>query len=347
MDDPNKIRMTSLAYCAGCAAKVERDVLGQVLRRIPHLEHPDVLGGYQTADDAGVYRISDDLALVQTVDFFPPIVDDPFTYGAIAAANSLSDIYAMGAKPLSALNILGFPRKKLSVEVVEIILRGAVEKAREADCPIIGGHSIDSPEPFFGLSVTGAVHPGRFITNGGGRPGDSLVLTKPIGTGILTTASKAGLISDELNGLAIEVMNTLNRAASEAMLAAGAHACTDVTGFGLLGHLHEMCRASGLGAEIIAADVPLIDPSVTQLAAEGITTQLSNFYQAAEFADYDSALPEELRIVLCDPQTSGGLLVAISQNKVGILLDALSDYKLQAAVIGNLVDDPQTRIKVK
>ncbi|MFA6451261.1 MAG: selenide, water dikinase SelD, partial [bacterium] len=186
------------------------------------MEDPNVLHGYRTADDAGVYRLSADLALVQTVDFFPPVVDDPFAYGSIAAANSLSDIYAMGAKPVSALNVLGFPRKKMSNEDVEEILRGASKKTLEANCPIIGGHTIEAPEPFFGLCVTGAVHPERFITNGGGRAGDVLVLTKPLGTGVITTAAKAGLVTKEVLERATEVMNTLNRSASEAMLRAGA-----------------------------------------------------------------------------------------------------------------------------
>jgi selenide, water dikinase len=347
MNSRDKINMTTLAGCAGCAAKAARNDLAQVLRRLPAIDNPNVLQGYKTADDAGVYRISDDIALVQTVDFFPPIVDDPFMFGSIAAANSISDIYAMGAKPVSALNILGFPRKKLTNDDIEDILRGAAEKANEAGCPIIGGHTIEAPEPFFGLSVTGIVHPERFITNGGGRAGDLLVLTKPIGTGVITTAVKADLVPAEILKRAMDIMNTLNRSASEAMLIAGAHACTDVTGFGLLGHLNEMCIAAGLGAELHAAEVPLIAPVVLELIEQGITTKLTNFKQSEMFTVYSGGISEELRIALCDPQTSGGLLVAIPPENVGIFMGEMKNYELPVAVIGSLVADAEMKIKIK
>jgi len=221
-----------------------------VLRQLPPSTDPNLLIGTNTADDAGVYRISADLALVQTVDFFTPVVDDPYWFGAIAATNALSDIYAMGGTPLTALNIAAFPIGTLSLDILAEILRGGADKVREAGATIVGGHTVDDPEPKYGLAVTGLIHPDRILTNAGALPGDALVLTKPLGSGIATTAIKRGMASDELRDSAIALMATLNRAAAEAMLEVGAHAATDVTGFGLLGHLGEMAAGSGLAGTI-------------------------------------------------------------------------------------------------
>ncbi|HPN93387.1 MAG TPA: selenide, water dikinase SelD [bacterium] len=325
---------------------MDREDLAQVLRRLPHLDNPNILQGYLTADDAGVYRLDDSTALVQTVDFFPPVVDDPYYYGAVAAANSLSDVYAMGARPVVAMNVLGFPRKKLDNLTVEKILLGAVEKSREADCPIVGGHTIDAPEPFFGLSVTGLVNPAKFIGNNGGKAGNLLVLTKPIGTGALTTAAKAELIGEELLRETIRTMATLNKQASKAMASAGASACTDVTGFGLLGHLHEMCSASGVGARINAFSVPLIDPAVIEFISQGITTKLTNFEGSKKYAVYEDGVDENMRIALCDPQTSGGLLIALPPDALGVFEAEMAGYDLRTAVIGSLIESGEAAIKV-
>lgn len=347
MNDRERIRLTSLAGCGGCAAKTGQDDLAQVLRRLPRIDDPNILMGYRTSDDAGVYRLSDELALVQTVDFFPPIVDDPFHYGSIAAANALSDVYAMGGRPLTALNVLGYPGKKMSDEVVGMILAGAAEKAREAGCPVLGGHTIESTEPFFGLCVTGVVHPEKFISNSGGRPGDALILTKPIGTGIIVTAAKADMVPEKVLDGAIMIMETLNRVASEAMVKAGASACTDITGFGLIGHLREVCEGSGVGAELSFSKVPVIDPIVFELAAMGIATKLANYYSSGKFTDYDGGVSETQRIILCDPQTSGGLLVALDPDKLDLFRKELGEYNLPVSEIGRLTADPQYKIFVR
>ncbi len=341
-----KMKLTTLAACAGCSAKADQNDLADVLRSLPLFDSADVLQGFATADDAGVFRLNDELAIVQTVDFFPPIVDDAYDYGAIAAANSLSDIYAMGARPASALSVLGYPAKKMPRDVVAEILRGAFETARSAECPVIGGHTINAPEPFFGLAVTGTVHPDKFIKNGGGKAGDLLVLTKPIGTGIATTAARAGLASVELMAAAVGTMKKLNKEASEAMSAAGVSACTDVTGFGLLGHLHEICLASGVGALVRYRDVPLIGGEILGLVAEGMATKLTNYYNAAGYAVFADEIGENERIVLCDPQTSGGLLMAMSPDAARVFMEEFARKGGSAALIGEIADDPEMRIKV-
>jgi len=296
-------------------------VLAQVLAGLPPIDDPNVLVGTATADDAGVYRLNDEIALVQTVDFFTPIVDDPKTFGRIAAANALSDVYAMGGKPLCALAIAGFPADG-DMSVLADILAGGVEKAREADISVIGGHTVKDPEPKYGLAVTGIVHADKILRNSTARPDDALILTKPLGTGILTTARREDQIGDTDLAGAIASMETLNRAASEAMVAlnesAGAgekpvHAATDITGFGLCGHLIEVARGSGLGFDLRAADVPFFD-GVIELAARdivpgGTRSNLSAALSAGvAFADYISV---PTRMALCDAQTSGGLLIAV------------------------------------
>ncbi len=310
--------------------------LAYVLRHLPHYQDPNLLAGDNPADDAAVYKLRDDLALVQSVDFFTPIVDDPYTYGQIAAANSLSDIYAMGGTPVNALNIVGFP-VKLPLEILAEILRGGAEKAAEAGVPIVGGHTVDDTEPKYGLAVTGTVHPDHFLTARGGRPGDLLVLTKPIGTGVIATALKAGAADDEDVAEAVRWMTTLNRDAGSAMLDAGVHASTDITGFGLLGHLVEMGRASGVAATVDAGAVPLLPGSLGAADAgfipNGSRTNLAYIEPDVTFTN----VGESLRALLVDPQTSGGLLVALPpENLAGFATHA--GASMLAAVIGTLIE---------
>src|ERR671932_1559191 len=254
------VKLTALSHGAGCACKLSPAELHPLLAELPAPEDPNVLVGSDTADDAAAYRVSDDLAILTTVDFFTPIVDDPYDFGRIAAANALSDVYAMGGEPLTALNLVAFPLERLGGDVLRQILRGGGDVVRVAGALLIGGHSIDDPEPKYGLAVTGTVHPAEVLTNAGGRAGDALVLTKPLGVGAITTALKRGVSgAANLLVLAVEVMTTLNAPAARAARAAGAHGLTDVTGFGLLGHLREMAAASGVAAEVDAGAVPAID----------------------------------------------------------------------------------------
>jgi selenide,water dikinase len=285
--------------------------LDHVLKDIPRPTNENVLVGYDTSDDAGVYRLTPECALVQTVDFFTPIVDDPFTYGAIAAANSLSDVYAMGGRPLTALSIVCYPGKG-DLEVLKQILRGGAAKMAEAGCPIVGGHSVSDDEVKFGYSVTGLIHPERVWTNAGARPGDTLVCTKRIGTGVIGTALKRGLAGEAEVQASVDSMLTLNRAAAESLAGLAVHACTDVTGFGLLGHAREMAIGSGVTLEIEAARVPLLAGALEYARAGAIPGGLKN---NREFASCDAAaagaIPTELDNLLYDPQTSGGLLIAL------------------------------------
>jgi selenide,water dikinase len=312
--------------------------LRPLLEGLPRRDDPNVLVGFETADDAGVYRLSDELALVQTVDFFTPIVDDPFDFGRIAATNALSDIYAMGATPVSALNLVAYSLEELGPQPLTEILRGGATVAVEADVAILGGHSIDDPEPKYGLSVTGVVHPDELLTNATARAGDVLVLTKPLGAGAVSTALKRGL--DAPLKAAIDVMTTLNREASQAAKRAGATALTDVTGFGLLGHLHELAEASGLAAEVDARAVPAIE-GVPELlederAIAGGTRR--NRAHAETFTTFAQSVPEASRWLLSDAMTSGGLLAAVP---------AETAPALPGAVIGRLrADGPAGTITV-
>ncbi|MEJ7892907.1 MAG: selenide, water dikinase SelD [Solirubrobacteraceae bacterium] len=311
--------LTSLSHGAGCGCKIGAAQLGPIVAKLPVPTDPRVLASAATADDAGVIRLTPDLALVHTADFFTPIVDDPYAFGRIAATNALSDVYAMGAEPVSALNLVAYPLETLGAEVLTEILRGGADACAAAGCSVVGGHSIDDPEPKFGLSVTGTVHPDDLLTNAGGRAGDALVLTKPLGAGTVATAIKRGLADDALVARAIEVMTTLNAGGLAAARAAGAHALTDVTGFGLLGHLHELAAASGLAAEIDASAVPAIDGVLALLEAEtalaGGTKR--NREHAETFTRFDDDVPEALRWLVCDAMTSGGLLAAVPSEMSG------------------------------
>ena len=298
-----------------------------------------MLVGTDTADDAGVYRLSDSLALVQTVDFFTPVVDDPYSYGLISAANSLSDVYAMGGRPISALNIAGFPVNKLPLDVLAQILSGGADKAREAGVPIIGGHTVDDPEPKYGLSVLGVVDPTEMVTTAGAQPGDKLVLTKPLGIGIITTAIKVDRAPADLIDRAVQSMATLNKAASEAMLAVGVHACTDITGFGLLGHLYEMVAASGVRARVSMAAVPVFEEAYEYVDAAIVPGgTYANQAYLDKFVAYDPGLSNDQQLILCDAQTSGGLLMAVAPDRLQQLLDELASRGVKtASVIGEIV----------
>ncbi len=333
------VALTSLSHGAGCGCKLPAASIGPLLAGLPSNDDPNVLVSFDTSDDAGAYRLRDDLALVQTVDFFTPIVDDPFDFGRIAAANALSDIYAMAASPVSALNLVAFSLEQLGAEVLVEILRGGATVAAEAGCAIVGGHSIDDAEPKYGLAVTGVVHPDRLLTNRSGRAGDELVLTKPLGAGAVSTAIKRGLEAplDE----AVAVMTKLNREASEAAVRAGASALTDVTGFGLLGHLHEMAEASGLSAEVKAELVPAID-GVLELLADPDERAVAggtrrNRAHAEQFATFSAEVPEARRWLVCDAMTSGGLLAAVPDSGAP---------GIPGAVIGRLLEGPPGQIRV-
>ncbi|GMV06815.1 MAG: selenide, water dikinase [Gemmatimonadota bacterium] len=311
--------------------------LTQVLRHLVPVDDPDALVDASTGDDAAVYRLAPDRALVVTADFFTPIVDDPFDFGRIAAANALSDIYAMGARPLFALNLVGFPRKLLGEGLLEEILRGGGEACREAGVPVLGGHSIDDPEPKFGMVAVGDAHPDRLMTNAGARPGDALVLTKALGTGVVTTAIKAGTAPEAVVRAAVDSMATLNRAASEAARAAGVVAGTDVTGFGFLGHLRNLLRASGAAAEVRWPDVPLL-PGAAELAAAGHLPGGSqrNLADTADDVTWHGDVPDTVRLLLADAQTSGGLLLCVAPGRLDGLMAALGPGV--AAVVGRVVE---------
>jgi len=307
------IKLTALSHGAGCACKLPAAELQALLGRLPPSANARVLVGNDTADDAAVYEVSDELAIVSTADFFTPIVDDAYDFGRIAAANALSDVYAMGGRPLMAINLVAWSLEELGGELLGEVLRGGAEAAERAGVPITGGHSIDDREPKYGLAVTGTVHPERVVRNSTARAGHELFLTKPVGGGVASTAMKRGSAPEQVSRAAIETMTTLNREAAEQALSAGASAMTDVTGFGLLGHLRELTSASGVAAEVDAAAVPAIDGVLDLLrGAEppiaGGTRR--NRAWIEEVARFEGTVPEERRWLLCDAMTSGGLLVA-------------------------------------
>ena len=347
MTDP--IRLTQLAKRAGCAAKQPPGYLFPLLQTLPPIIDPNVLVGTATADDAAVYKLSDEMALVLTTDFFTPIVDSPYDFGAVAAANALSDVYAMGGKPLTALSIVGFPDALLPPEVLADILRGAADKAAEAGIAIVGGHTIKTEEPIFGLAVVGTVAPDRVLANDKAQPGDVLILTKPLGLGIITTAAKNG--EDRLGAIttAIRIMSTLNRASSEAITrVGGAHALTDVTGFGLLGHLRNMVTASAVCARIYLDRVPILPPA-REYVQEGIAPggTHANHRFLADYVTYAADLSKEDQLLLCDAQTSGGLLAAVAPDRAEAMIAALrAAGASEAAVIGSIEALPPGRIVV-
>jgi selenide, water dikinase len=340
------VRLTQVAKRAGCAAKHPPGYLFPLLKNLPKVTDPAVLIGNATADDAAVYRLSADTALVLTTDFFTPVVDDPYDFGSVAAANALSDVYAMGGRPITALNIVGFPDDSLGGDVLAKILEGGAHKAKEAGIDIVGGHTIKTDEPIYGLSVTGLVHPDRVISNAGARAGDVLLLTKPLGVGIVTTAAKQGKDSREAIGEAIRLMSALNRVSCEAMIEVGVHAATDVTGFGLLGHLRNMTLASGVSAEVSFASLPIISAAriyVEQGIVPGGTH--ANHRYMTEYVEFGVGLHEQL--LVCDAQTSGGLLIAVSPDKADLLeRELVRRGAPSAARIGRLVAGTPGRASV-
>jgi selenide,water dikinase len=317
-----------------------------VLRQLPKFEDENLLSAAIPFADAGVYRLDGERALVQSVDFFTPIVDDPRSYGRIAAANALSDIYAMGGRPLTALSLVGFPAC-LDRSILVEILRGGVEKVKEAGAVIVGGHTVDDEEPKVGLAVTGLVDPRRLVSTIGARPGDALVLTKPLGTGILATALKGEVLAESDIREAIVGMETLNRAACEAMLAVGVHACTDITGFSLLGHALELAEASGVLVEIETAALPVY-PQAREMAALGLIPagSYSNRDHYLPRVLEGQRLPTEVLDLLADPQTSGGLLMAVASERLEALLFGLSERGANGWVIGRVVEGPAGRLRV-
>ena len=331
------VKLTKLSRCAGCGAKVGAGVLARLLEGLQVHRDPNLLVGFDRSDDASVYRLSDELALVQTVDFFPPIADDPYLFGQIAAANALSDVYAMGGEPKLALNLMCVPRD-MPDEAVHRMLRGGYDKVYEAGCLITGGHSIFDDEPKYGLAVTGFVHPDRVLTNSGARPGDVLLLTKPLGVGVLSTAHKGGMASEEGKALAYRLMTTLNRAARDVLVKYRVHACTDVTGFSLLGHLLEMAQGSGVQAVVHADRVDVI-PEALELARLGVLPEgmYRNRSFAAPWVD-PGEVPLHRQDVLYDPQTAGGLLAAVDPDDAEAAWEELRDCVPSAQRIGEMAE---------
>ncbi len=325
MDDTTEFQTTQLrkltahVKAGGCASKLSPKILDRVLATVPRWANENVLVGFDTADDAGVYKLTPELALVQTVDFFTPVVDDPYTFGAIAAANALSDVYAMGGRPISSLSILAWPPKQ-EIDDLTQILTGGADKMREAGCSILGGHSVADDEIKFGYAVTGTIHPARIKANAGAVPGDALVFTKRLGTGVISTALKRGIASEEHVSESIQSMLTLNRRTCEAMLQYDVHGCTDVSGFGLMGHGREMALASNVTLEIAVDQVRFL-PGALEYARQGALS--GGLHNNREFAscvvETERELPREVEDLLYDPQTSGGLLITLSEGEAAAL----------------------------
>lgn len=339
-------RLTELSKTSGWAAKIGPETLSKILDKLPKMENKNLIVGIETSDDAAVYKLTDDIAVIQTLDFFTPVVDDPYTYGAIAAANSLSDVYAMGGKPTVALNIVCFPNC-LNIEVLGEILKGGADKVIEAGAVVIGGHTVEDDEPKYGLSVMGIVHPSKVLKNYGSRVGDVLILTKPIGTGIITTAIKAEIASKEVYNEAVKVMSTLNKYAGEIIVDYNITACTDITGFGIMGHGYEMASASEVTFKLYKDKLPLIN-GVKEYAQMGLIPAgcynnkkyLKDKYQLKNVETW-------LEDVLFDPQTSGGLLVSISASEGKELMEKLSKLEIPCEIIGEVIPKEEKHIIVE
>jgi selenide,water dikinase len=324
---------------------------GDLARALEGLDlgrHPNLIVGLESADDAGVYRLTDEIALVLTVDYFTPIVDDPFAFGQIAAANALSDVYAMGANPICAMNIVCFPTGNLDLAVLQQILRGGLDKLREAGVALVGGHTVTDPELKYGLSVTGVVHPERVLTNRGAQPGDRLVLTKPLGTGIVNTAIKGGVASADAIAEVIASMSSLNRDAARVVTAHPVHACTDITGFGLAGHACEMIDGGGIGMRLEASSLPFFEAAREYagmgLLPGGLHRNRTHFEPRVELG---AGVPQHLVDLLYDPQTSGGLLLAVAADRIDRLLEELREAGVDAVDVGQVIDHPGERIALR
>jgi len=343
------VPLTRFVENAGCASKISQDDLKKALSGLPHIFDPNVLVSSETCDDAGIYKLDDERALVQSVDVFTPVVDDPYLFGQIAAANSVSDIYAMGGKPLTALSIIGFPVDRVSHRVMNKMMQGGIDKLREAGTVVLGGHSIKNKEIMFGFAVTGLIHPRRIITNDKAKPGDVLILTKPLGTGTLSFAAQIGKAE---GGWLVETgrsMSELNKTAAEIMVEAGVRAATDVTGFGLLGHLSEIAVQSGVTAEVYADAVPLFEGVLICLRRQIISGAIErNREYASKFVVRDEAVEEELETALYDPQTSGGLLMCVGAKKAVAVMKKLKKAGIErAAVIGRIVESSEGKIVIR
>lgn len=339
------VRLTQYSHGAGCGCKISPGVLTEILDKVPaQLRDPALLVGYDSRDDAAVYRIDDDRAVVTTTDFFMPIVDDPFDFGGIASVNAMSDIYAMGARPLVAIAILGWPLDKLDAAVAGDVLSGARDACTRAGIPLAGGHSIDAPEPIFGLAVTGLVHPEQIRSNDLARPGDELYLTKPLGVGILTTAQKKGILAEEDFQAVRSLMLELNDIGADLAGLGAVRSITDVTGFGLLGHLSEMCEASEVCAEIDFGKVPKLDALPRYLAQHAVPGGTQRNFES--YGHNVSPLTDEAKNVLCDPQTSGGLLVAVAPDARDEFLQVARARHLSLDAFGTLTRDGAYRVTV-
>lgn len=341
--DTKSIRLTSMTHGLGCGCKIRPQSLETILKKIPKTLNPNVLVGTETSDDAGVYKLTDDIATVLTVDFFTPMVDDARQFGAIAATNALSDVYAMGGRPLTALNIVGFPIRRLPLEVLQEILIGAQEKCKEAGVAIVGGHSIEDSEIFFGQSITGIVHPEKVWKNEGSKPGDVLVLTKPIGVGLITTAMKRNSVDrhSSIGQVAVATMSQLNKSAAELLIEKQytVTACTDVTGFGLLGHMKEMVQSNDKLSFIVSAStVPMIDGVLDLARIPSLVPggTLNNQQFVRDIVQFAAEISEATRIVLCDAQTSGGLLFSVPEEESSSLLQDFQDRGVFAKIIGRV-----------
>jgi selenide,water dikinase len=334
-----RIRLTQLASCAGCAAKMGPDRLAHALLPLTADSHPDLIVGLQTSDDAAVFRISDDQAIVQTVDFFPPIVDDPYSYGAIAATNSMSDVFAMNGSVLLALSVAAFPAE-MPIEAITSIFEGAADKVREAGGIIAGGHTVIDDEPKYGLSVTGTVRPDRVWTKAGAHPGDVLFLTKPLGTGLITTALKHGVALEANVATAVEWMTTLNKGAQEAVTDLAIHACSDITGFSLAGHSSEIAAKSGVGIELDATALPVIEGALDYARAGQVSggLQRNRAHFEGERVRVADSVSEELRLICFDPQTSGGLLLAVDPAAVETVVSRFESGGVPHWLVGAVTD---------
>ncbi len=323
--------------------------LDKILCGLPLLSDPNVIRGMESLDDAGVYQLTDELAIIQTVDFFTPIVDDAYMFGQIAVTNALSDVYAMGGKPLTAMNIVCFPTETMDISVLQDILRGGIDKMAEAKVILVGGHTVVDTELKYGLSVTGTVHPKRLVTNSGARAGDKIILTKPLGTGIINTAAKRGVADEKTIARVTKYMATLNNTASELMQETGVHACTDITGFGFLGHITQLAQNSRIGINIDSASIPFF-PEAGEFAKQGLCP--AGLQRNREFysphTNIASEIPAHLQDILFDPQTSGGLLICLAPKKAERLLNKLRQAGVaEAAIVGEAVSEPRGTVTIK
>lgn len=344
---PGNVRLTSLTKTSGCAAKIGPGVLHNVLNSLPKFENPNLIVGFDTNDDACVYKINDNTVAIQTVDFFPPMVDDPYIFGQIAAANALSDIYAMGGNPATAMNLLCFP-SCLDISIMHDILAGGYDKVKEAGAVIAGGHTIADPTPKYGLCVSGFAHPSDILSNSNAKTGDMLVLTKPLGIGIMNTAAKAELLNESKIKEVTWIMSTLNKYAKECTSKLDIHSCTDVTGFSLIGHSYEMASGSNKTIEIFSQSVPIIDGALDYakmgIIPEGMYNNLDYLKDKFTLA---SKVAQELQDVLIDPQTSGGLLLSIPEKNVKEFLSRIEEFTPYARVIGQVIDKGDKSIVIK